>query len=657
MTSLSSEKIEQAGDDNGLVEAVINNSPHAMIVFNCTMNTIGQISDLEWILQNKKAEEISGIKNPETHGKSLLKILNERNKKSSFDSLVEMIATIEPGACITLENFWTDGDIFDVTFTKFNKGIVVSFKETPNKENSNDGHQLQHIASNGQKSEKNKSHTERLGINDLLRQLPAGIAVLSGPDHIYEMANDLYYDIVGKTELIGLPGRKAMPDIVNLGLWDIVDNVYKTGEKFVANEFPVFQDKKGNGNIDQCYYNFHFNPVFDDYKEVEGIIILAIDVTEQVNMRNQVQDSGEQFRFLANNIPVAIWKASPEGDIVFFNQYWYDYTGLGHEQSKKWRWTEMIHPEDHDEYIASWKRSIETMEPFEHEARLKMHDDGYRWHLSRASAMKDNKGDVIMWIGSHSDIHDQKESSEILELAIKTRTEELSEAISDLSRSNNDLEQFAYVASHDLKEPIRMVSNYATLLAKRYTGKLDADLDEFIGYITEGARRMQELIDDLLSYSRIGHTDNVSLVDCNNVMAIVKENLLDKIENAGAIIEYPELPVIPGKESQLIRLFQNLIENSLKFHSADNTPTIKIACKKAGNHWQFSFSDNGIGIDPMYENKIFVIFQRLHTRDKYPGTGIGLAVCKKIVELHGGKIWVESKLGSGATFFFTLLAG
>jgi PAS domain S-box-containing protein len=497
---------------------------------------------------------------------------------------------------------------------------------------------------------------EATRLRQLLLQLPCGIAIMRGPLHIYELANELYFNIVGKTELIGFPGREAIPEIVSQGIWDIIDNVYNTGDPFIALEFPVLLDRDKSGSPVQCYFNLNINPIFNEKNVPDGIVIHAVDISEQVNTRNLVQDSGEQFRLLANNIPQIIWKADPKGTIIFFNQYWYNYSGTTTGRKKNWDWALIVHPQDLKDTLSAWRNSLQTGNPFEVEFRLKKSDGTYRWHQGRASAMRDTTGKIMTWIGANSDIHDQKASEEALENAVEARTRALSEAIKDLSRSNNDLEQFAYVASHDMKEPIRMVSNYAMLLSQKYRNKIDPEADEFIGYITEGAKRMQELIEDLLAYSRIGRTDasESALIDCNKVFEIAKANLHEIIEDSGANLEFQELPTIHGKEPQLVRLFQNILGNSLKFRSPDKTPEIQIKCEKRSEQYLFSIADNGIGISPEYAEKIFVIFQRLHNREKYGGTGIGLAVCKKIVELHGGKIWVESDPGNGATFKFTL---
>ena len=241
------------------------------------------------------------------------------------------------------------------------------------------------------------------------------------------------------------------------------------------------------------------------------------------------------------------------------------------------------------------------------------------------------------------------------EIAERRRAEAvLEERSQQLARSNSQLEQFAYVASHDLQEPLRMIGSYLQILEQRYKGRLDAEADEFIGYAVNGAKRMQTLINDLLAFSRVDtKAKPFREVDCAAVVDTVTRSLRMAIEDCGAQLTIEPLPKVMGDALQLEQLFQNLITNAIKFHGAQ-APQVRIEAQAEDGYWSFSVQDNGIGIAPEYFTRIFVLFQRLHHRDAYPGTGIGLAICKKIVEHHGGRIWVESELGKGCAFRFTL---
>jgi PAS domain S-box-containing protein len=236
----------------------------------------------------------------------------------------------------------------------------------------------------------------------------------------------------------------------------------------------------------------------------------------------------------------------------------------------------------------------------------------------------------------------------------KMAEESLQRTTEKLVRSNEELEQFAYIASHDLQEPLRVIIGYVQLLERRYKDQLDATADEFLNYLVDGATRMQQLIHDLLDYSRVGtRTATFRPIDLRAILDRVLANLKAVIDETGATITHDELPTVQGDETQLVQLFQNLIGNGIKFRG-EQPPHIHISAHRDNDHWELGVRDNGIGVEPQYWDQIFIIFQRLHTRHKYPGTGIGLAICKRIVERHGGRIWLDSQPGQGTTFFFTL---
>ena len=263
-----------------------------------------------------------------------------------------------------------------------------------------------------------------------------------------------------------------------------------------------------------------------------------------------------------------------------------------------------------------------------------------------ASAVTFHSRDEERLLLTISDITERKQAEDALQ-----RTAD------DLLRSNAELEQFAYVASHDLQEPLRMVSSYVQLLARRYQGRLDADADEFIAFAVDGAKRMQTLINDLLAYSRVGRRGSqMSSVSVENLLQDVLANLQLTIEESRATITHDPLPVVRGDAVQLSTVFQNLVMNAIKFRSAE-PPCIHIGVCQEQGEWVFSVKDNGIGIDPKFSERIFIIFQRLHSRESYPGTGIGLAVCKRVIQRHGGRIWVASEAGKGSVFYFTLPTG
>jgi light-regulated signal transduction histidine kinase (bacteriophytochrome) len=241
---------------------------------------------------------------------------------------------------------------------------------------------------------------------------------------------------------------------------------------------------------------------------------------------------------------------------------------------------------------------------------------------------------------------------------IKGKSEEnLTRTMEELKRSNDELEQFAYVASHDLQEPLRMVASYTQLLAQRYKGRLDSDADEFIAFAVDGCNRMQALIQDLLSYSRAGaNREELREISCENALQQALGNLRTAIEESAAKVTHDSLPALTTAESQLVQVFQNLVGNAIKYRSTE-PPRVHISATDGGNEWVFAVRDNGMGIEPQYFERIFVLFQRLHGQKEFEGTGIGLAICRKIVDRLGGRIWVESQSKQGSTFYFALPAG
>ncbi len=498
---------------------------------------------------------------------------------------------------------------------------------------------------------------------------------------------------------------------------------------------------------------------------------LTEDLVRLKRADTELRESEKRFKLLANSIPQMAWIAKSDGRRTWFNKRWYEYTGCTFDQMKGFGWHTVHDPVILPTVIKRWKTAVEEKKPFEMVFPLLGKDGLYREFLTRGIPMRNNKGEIIQWFGTNTDISELKKvekeletSSKKLSLALENgnigtwewhlesnkmnwdqrmhdmlgidhthftfnyptfekyindediphfreavtetlkhnkpfetvfRTipvNEESKYIStkailnkdinakpvslngvcfditsmkkgseqvllklneDLMRSNRDLQQFAYVASHDLQEPLRMVSSFTQLLAHRYKDKLDQDAMEFIGYAVDGAKRMYDLLNSLLAYSRVQTGGKeFSRVNMNDVLKKVMQNLTLKIEERQAVVKGEKLPLILADENQMIQLIQNLIENSLKFNT--DSPVISISSKIENKYYIFSVNDNGMGIEPQYFERIFQIFQRLLPKGTYEGTGIGLAICKRIIERHKGKIWLESQPGKGSTFYFSI---
>ncbi|MBZ5668906.1 MAG: GAF domain-containing protein [Acidobacteriia bacterium] len=335
---------------------------------------------------------------------------------------------------------------------------------------------------------------------------------------------------------------------------------------------------------------------------------------------------------------VFVWDL--HGPITFWNLGAERLYGIPREEALGRACQDLLHttpPGGVEAFLQALERDGRWEGELEHSRR-----DGRRIIVeTRIVLIRDAEGARVL--ETNRDITERKQAQE----ALARRGEEL-------ERSNADLEQFAYVASHDLKEPLRAVISFVQLLQRRYQGKLDAQADEFIAHVVDGALRMQKLIDDLLAFSRVGiRGGEFQTVECEKALHAALQNLAVAIQESGTVVAAEALPTVQVDVAQLVLLFQNLIGNALKFDRAQ-PPRICVSAQRHGAYWQLSVRDNGIGIEPRNFDRIFGVFQRLHTRQEYPGTGIGLAICKTIVERHGGKIWVESEPGKGTTFHFTL---
>lgn len=408
-----------------------------------------------------------------------------------------------------------------------------------------------------------------------------------------------------------------------------------------------------------------------------------------VNFNQKLQEREDMLNRSQRIAKLGSWELDLRNNRLSWSDEVYRIFGLEPQEFKATyeAFLETVHPEDRKTVDETYTGSLhENMDSYEIEHRVINKSTGeIRTVQEKCTHFRDESGEIVRSIGMIHDITDRKRieehKQELLEME-KQLTEELSatneelmatseelrtsneeliitqthlrDMVRRLKISNKELEQFAYVASHDLQEPFRMVGSFTQLLKRRYQGKLDEDADDYIDFIVDGAQRMKDLIDDLLAFSRLNtQAKEFEPVKMDVTLSDVLANLKSAITYNKAEISYDQLPVIHGDPSQINQLLQNLIANAIKF-KGDNPPNIHIYARELDRQWLFGVEDKGIGIDPMYQEQIFRIFKRLHTRDEYEGTGIGLAICKRIVEMHSGEIWVESELEKGSTFYFKL---
>jgi PAS domain S-box-containing protein len=477
---------------------------------------------------------------------------------------------------------------------------------------------------------------EKQRFSDVLETLPAYVCLLT-PDYYMPFANKVFRDLFGYQ-----PDKKCYEFLFNRREPCENCETYRVLET----DKPQRWQWTGPNGRNYDIYDFPFTDTDGSHLIME----MGIDITEQKRAQEALRSASLYARGLLEASLDPLVTISPEGKITDVNKATETVTGVQREH---------LIGSDFSDYFTEPQKAKEGYEKVMTEGMIRdypltiRHISGYTTDvLYNATVFKNEAGQVQGVFAAARDITEKKAAEAELEKyrlhledLVKQRTEEL-------TRSNKELEQFAYVASHDLQEPLRIIAGYTQLLQQRYKGKLDEDADQFIFFIVDSVVRMQNIINDLLSYSRIEtRGGDFESVDCQAILNDVLHTLRIVVEENDAVITHGLLPTVQADRVQLFQLFQNLISNAIKFRS-DKPPRIHIAAEPQNGQWLFSVKDNGIGIDPKYSERIFVIFQRLHSQDKYSGTGIGLAICKKIVERHGGRIWVESQPGKGATFYF-----
>jgi PAS domain S-box-containing protein len=417
------------------------------------------------------------------------------------------------------------------------------------------------------------------------------------------------------------------------------------------------------------------------------LVGVSRDITETLRAEEELRASEARFRLLTETVPQIVWNGDPAGRLTYFNRRWVEFTGMTTQEGLGDGWVQAVNPDDVAHLRAAWADAIaHGSEWFDCEFRLLSQADGeYRWVRSRAVPLRDTHGVVAQWVGTFSDIDAQKRQAETLDRLVRERTAELIQAnialreqvderrqaeeqvlavARELQRSNGELEQFAYVASHDLQEPLRKIQAFGDLLSTKYSAPLPDLGREYVAKMQGSAGRMSRLLEDLLTFSRVTtHARPFVPVDLAATIAEVLDDLEVRIAKTGGVIEVSPLPVIDADASQIRQVFQNLIGNALKFHKPDVPPAVRIwgelgteplSADQTIEVCRVTVEDNGIGFDEKEIERIFQVFERLHGRDEYEGTGVGLAICRKIVDRHGGTITARSRPGVGTAFVVTL---
>ncbi|CAN5254306.1 PAS domain S-box protein [soil metagenome] len=485
-------------------------------------------------------------------------------------------------------------------------------------------------------------------------------------DYLFIEANPMFEKHSGTLNPVGKTIRQLVPTIEERW-YQVYGNVSLTGASI---HFIDFSEA-----LNRWFEVYAFRLGDEASKKVA---VLFTDITESKESQQKIAASENQFRTFADSIQNLAWIAHGDGWIYWYNKQWYDYTGTTLEEMQGWGWQKVHHPEHVQKITEISKELWKKDEPFELTFPLRRHDGEYRWFLTRAYPVKDTNGNIAKWIGTNTDVTEQKTFAEELEAKVNERTEALSFKTNqlqelnqilesrnvELDKMNKELESFTYISSHDLQEPLRKIQTFASLIAEKENDNLSTNGKDLFQRMQASAKRMQSLIEDLLAYSRTKSLKtNFEKVDLSSVVAIVVSDLKEEIQQKNALIEVNntcEVNIIPFQFQQL---FYNLISNSLKFSNPEKRLHITITTEQSQgsksdnnelihgkNYCHIIVADNGIGFEPQYNEKIFELFQRLHGRNEYNGTGIGLAIVKKIVENHHGVITAKGELGEGATF-------
>lgn len=453
-----------------------------------------------------------------------------------------------------------------------------------------------------------------------------------------------------RDQIIGKRAKELFGTVEDYWI-EALDQVNKTKEPMHITNYSAELDK---------YYDVNEFKL----KGQNKVAIVFTDITEQKKAEEKLKHVNERLNIASKAAYVGIWDWDIKTDSIEWNTIMFEIFGLNPDKDTASfeSWNKVLHPEDVEIANKRIDKAIKEHIFLNSEYRIVKPDGQISWINALGEAEYDKDGNPIWMTGICIDITDRKKAEKALkqtrdnlEEQVEKRTVELKEAIEELERSNEELQQFAYVSSHDLQEPLRTIASFTQLLERRYKGKFDSDADEFMDFIVEAAIRMKEQIEGLLKYSRVGTKGKEFVpVDTNEVLKQTIGRLDTYIDESGAEITYDELPVITSDAEQLQRVFQNLISNAIKFRKCEEQLKIQISATKSDDEYIFSVQDNGIGIEEQYMERIFVIFQRLHTRDVYHGTGIGLSIVKRVIERHGGHVWVESEFGVGSTFYFTI---
>jgi len=669
---------------DNIIKGVFNSSLSAIMAFHAVRNPAGQVTDLTWIAANHQADLLLHKKKEEYIGRSLRQEFPDLLKKNIWESCVRVVDTGAPYR--TEVELQTDRqqEWYELTVNQMADGAVLTLTNISEKKKAEakfrqNYHELMKVKEN--------YRNLNIGLEEKVRERTFE---LSQSEERFRLIANATSDAIWDWDLVNNQtwwsesfytgfGFERSPETSSSTFW--LDRIHPDDRDGVrahihnainnASDWSAkYRFRKEDGSYASI---FDRGTVLTDNNGTPYRMVGAMmDITESENADRQLKQKNDElqlliqeFTFVTDFMPQMVWATQPDGYHDFYNKRWYDYTGLTYEQTKDRGWSLVVHPDDYDRTWKMWEACIKSGEPYDIEYRLRRHDGVYRWFLARAIPLRDEQGTIVKWFGTCTDIHDQRMASDILELKVKERTEELQKTNLELEASNNELLQFASVASHDLKEPLRKIHMFSNLIKDRYINQMDGAAD-YMERIIGASARMTKLINDLLTFTRLSVAGKFERVPLNTIVDEVMSDLELSISEKQAVIEVGKLPEAEVITGQMRQVFQNIISNALKFSKKDEKPHVRITAELVGNcaiearkakdgeYCRIVITDNGIGFDNQYAEKIFTIFQRLHAREKYDGTGIGLAITRKIIEKHNGIITASSVENEGARFVIVL---
>jgi PAS domain S-box-containing protein len=481
-----------------------------------------------------------------------------------------------------------------------------------------------------QRSLNEKLRAQQVLLESFFMEAPAGICILSGKELVFELVNPLYQLLFPGRDLLGKPLLAAVPEVEGAPIWDILQGVYTTGNTFTGNELLIPLARTDSGPVEDRYFNFIYQARKEAGGFISGIMVFVFEVTESVTTRITLQENAERFKTQMNAIPQVAWTNTITGEADFYNQSWYDYTGLDFEQAKAWGWKEVIHPKDLEYNLASYARILKSSEGGEFEVRVKRKDGDFRWHLIRIRPIKNEAGIIGQWIGTGTDIHDLK-----------------------LLQEQKD--DFISIASHELKTPVTSLKASLQIMERMKDNPSNAAFPKFIEQANRSVEKISDLIEDLLNASKA----NESQLHIHKKAFVVYEMLngcCNHVRQAGKhelIFQGDAALKVTADEHRIDQVVVNFVNNAVKY--APGATNIYLIAENLADRVKISVRDEGPGIAPDKIPHLFSKYYRAeYTGIQYSGLGLGLYISAEIVRRHGGEIGVDSEPGKGSTFWFTL---